>query len=448
MKKLLLLIWFMLTGLPIQAATYYASPAGSDAVTCPQATNIFTPKRTVNGGLSCMSGGDVLILRAGTYAEHINTLSGSNVPSGSPGSPTTIQNSIGETVTIQPPGGCGTCEAIVGNLLDSRSWVTFDGLNYDNVNITPGNPTTNPSSDIWKFSGNNSHITITNSTGIRSQMKNGAIGIYLGPGECDQCTFSNLEIFNMVNNTTPNITGQSGYGIYICPSNSTIENIYSHDNFLYGILQYVRDFADGILSCIGNTYRNNIINNTGVGMYFCCLTNSLSGATGTITIYNNLITNTNSGGQGISLNGTGSGSSTGNVTDNTIYGGTGSGVEIFNGPWTVQNTILLGNSGGSILNTSGTGSFSKNLCPSTSAACAFSSTPLVEFGNASPTNFHLVAGAVSRNNANNLSSTCCTTDLDGVMRPASPTPWDIGVYQFVTTSSVPVLAMNSFRRSR
>lgn len=50
-----------------QAATYYVATTGSDANTCGQAQNQNRPLMTIRTGVKCLSGGDTLIIKAGTY---------------------------------------------------------------------------------------------------------------------------------------------------------------------------------------------------------------------------------------------------------------------------------------------------------------------------------------------------------------------------------------------
>src|SRR5262252_5990285 len=81
-----------------QGATYYTSRSGSDGNSCATAQSTSSPKATVNGGISCLSAGDTLLVRGGTYDEQI-----ASVPSG------TSWNSVvriaaypGETVWVKP----------------------------------------------------------------------------------------------------------------------------------------------------------------------------------------------------------------------------------------------------------------------------------------------------------------------------------------------------------
>src|SRR5881296_2593221 len=56
------------------AATYYVATNGDDSRSCGTAQDINTPKRTINNGTTCLSGGsDTLLIRGGTYNENVST---------------------------------------------------------------------------------------------------------------------------------------------------------------------------------------------------------------------------------------------------------------------------------------------------------------------------------------------------------------------------------------
>src|SRR5262245_55746251 len=112
-----MIIWLVLAVLfsasDLWAATYWVSTTGSDSNTC---TNSATPPATSAGykrnigvnsssGLGCLSSGDTLIIRSGTYSESIYGIGSPQVqiPSGTAGAPTTIKPYTGETVTMRPP---------------------------------------------------------------------------------------------------------------------------------------------------------------------------------------------------------------------------------------------------------------------------------------------------------------------------------------------------------
>jgi hypothetical protein len=57
---------------PVSSNAYYVATTGDDTRTCEQATNISTPRKTINKGIECLKGGgDTLYIRGGTYDESL-----------------------------------------------------------------------------------------------------------------------------------------------------------------------------------------------------------------------------------------------------------------------------------------------------------------------------------------------------------------------------------------
>src|SRR5262245_55741700 len=142
MKKALL-FFIILAASPAWTATYYVSTTGSDAHSCSITDSAGTNKLTVNAGLGCLSGGDTLIIHSGTYAEAINTTSGTNIPSGTSWTAaTTIKAATGsggsgftagyENVILRQPTAAGT--SIFIGTTTQHQYIIFEGLDIDNTN--------------------------------------------------------------------------------------------------------------------------------------------------------------------------------------------------------------------------------------------------------------------------------------------------------------------------
>ena len=86
---------------PAMATTYYVATTGSDSNTCVQAQSSLTPKLTISQGVACISGGDTLIIAAGTYTgQQIY-----NPPAGSDGAYTIIKGDpSGARPLLNPTG--------------------------------------------------------------------------------------------------------------------------------------------------------------------------------------------------------------------------------------------------------------------------------------------------------------------------------------------------------
>jgi len=75
MKKLVILF---LLSYPVSvgvahASTYYVSKSGSDNNSCAQAQSVSTSKLTFIAGVGCLSAGDTVLVRGGTYDERMRS---------------------------------------------------------------------------------------------------------------------------------------------------------------------------------------------------------------------------------------------------------------------------------------------------------------------------------------------------------------------------------------
>jgi hypothetical protein len=89
-----------------ESVTYRVSSSlGSNANACNAVDGTSDPdvyKQTINGGLTCLSSGDTLIIKVGTYTEAIGT---TGVPNGtSESNRATIKAETNGTVTLRPRG--------------------------------------------------------------------------------------------------------------------------------------------------------------------------------------------------------------------------------------------------------------------------------------------------------------------------------------------------------
>jgi hypothetical protein len=104
---------------------YYVCPTGSDG----NAGSDAQPFRTIRKGLPMLRPGDTLYIRAGTYAESLD----SNIPPGTSWSrPVTVAAYPGEQVILQPPSGSPFAVKLVGDL----HYIVIDGLVLDASNVS------------------------------------------------------------------------------------------------------------------------------------------------------------------------------------------------------------------------------------------------------------------------------------------------------------------------
>jgi parallel beta-helix repeat protein len=280
---------------------YYVAKTGSDSNSCAQAQSQSTPKLTINGGLSCLTSGDTLLIRGGTYVEFIDTWGGSNLPSGSSwSSPTTIAAYPRDCSrgTLYGPGA--SCEVV--RIMPSSSGVTahplgikgpigyiiFDGLIFDGANTD--------ATHLVRYDAQNDTDTPHHTRIINSELVNSkCIGI-LSSGNNHEWLHNNIHnnggyfdpkyapqgchgfYVPSANNLidTNNIWAHTGWGVHIyagSANNNVVRNNYVHDNERVGIL---------LGSGTGSAAYNNIVvrNNLGFQLDFG-ITNPL--------VYNNTV---------------------------------------------------------------------------------------------------------------------------------------------------------------
>lgn len=123
MRYLFAVLLFVFSVSQVSAATYWVSKSGSDANGCfdsaTEPTLATQSKLTITAGLTCLSSGDTLKIKVGTYTEAIsNPISG-----------ITIEGVSGETVTLQPSGS-----SAVFQISAARSNITVRNLTFDCIN--------------------------------------------------------------------------------------------------------------------------------------------------------------------------------------------------------------------------------------------------------------------------------------------------------------------------
>jgi hypothetical protein len=99
-------------------AVYYVAPTGNDAVTCVQAQQKTTPKKTIAAALGCLTPGDNLHLLDGVYAGASNALT--QLPSGSQGKYV--------TVSAENPGAVIVQAGLT--MAHTNAWIQVRGLRF------------------------------------------------------------------------------------------------------------------------------------------------------------------------------------------------------------------------------------------------------------------------------------------------------------------------------
>jgi hypothetical protein len=376
--------------------TYYTALAGSDSNSCSQATSTSTPKRTINQGLRCLSAGDTLFIRGGTYAEALDAVVGTQWPSGTSWTnAVTVAGYPGETAIIQPTSiGSGY---LVGMYTPSGTtqYIILDNLTFSE--------TRTGIAAIIKPDAGSANIRISNSkiTGRLDDISAYQNAILAGgPG------------MQIVNNEISNV---SGYGIYFLGEGSLIEGNYIHDVGGYGIHHYRNDCH----TCANNNIiRGNRVDHNGritgdagrpgCGMVIASGSNNM--------VYNNIVADQQNGACGIQIYAT---SVDIKVYNNTIVGNGGGCININPGSSgaIIRNNICYDN--GSGITDAGSG-----------ATIDHNTTNAInpQFVNATGADFHLQPTSPAIDTG--LTISIITMDRAEVSRPQGK-GYDIGAYEYV-----------------
>jgi parallel beta-helix repeat protein len=385
-------LFFTIGSFSVQAATYHVATTGNDGHTCGSSQSITTPKKTIASAVACLSPGDTLFIRSGTYMETIDL----GTKSGTAGNYIRLAAYPGEKVIIQP----NLAYAIVPRAL---VYLIFEGLILDGINA--------PNNYFFTIDYG-SHDVILRNLEIRNWKGN---GIIVG---ADNVQILNCKIHNQVS-----LGKERWYGIYFHHGdNGLIEGNVIYNNPGGGIHAYPGTISNLIIRR-NTVYDNNTMATSNVEgiLVFEGWMNGVPQIITGVQVYNNVVYNNStaetgglSGGIRVSNGPDGT-----KVWNNTVYGNKGWGINIQAGTsaptnTVVQNNIVFGNTSGQIVN-AGIGSIvDHNLTTNPS------------FSNAAGFNFNLQAGSAAIDGGIYLSQV--TTDFKNIRRPQGFTH-DIGAYE-------------------
>jgi hypothetical protein len=407
-----LILFLLLLAVQTQAATYWVRPTGTMAGCTPSASapaNDSGYKSTIDSGIGCMSGGDTLYIRAGSYAESLGFY-GTAIPSGNSSVYTKIAGYNNEAVTIT--GNAGHDPILLYS--PTPAYIEFNGLKLD----------PNYASGAFLVSQGANHIRLINSEVTRSADA-GGVELYE-----DNNTIGG---FNEILNNSIHNNGDDGHfdhGIYVHSRNNLIQGNDIYSNAALGIQFYNAGNSMGT----GNKIVGNRIHSNG----------TLSGQLGGllvadspgIQIYNNLIYGNQ--GEGLLIF---EGQSSGfEIYNNTIYGNqtvegvvNGNGISFSVGTTaTVRNNIIFGNAASAIVNNSGGITFSNNYCNSGCTGTGTINNTADPFVNAASGDFTLISTSTAIDAGVDLGFNY-NHDYANVARPVGA-GWDIGAYEYPGTA--------------
>jgi parallel beta-helix repeat protein len=411
------------------AATYYVATTGNDA----NAGTIVSPWLTVQHAVETIAAGDVIIVRAGTYA-------GCRIRnSGQAGAPKTLMKESGAVVVINTPGPQNGHSSLIeienGSGANVTDWV-IDGFEVANsphhgidIRITD-------------------RITIRNCYVHHSSPTSTGTGIFLAFSyhptiENNESAFNTEHgIYQSNSGDYPTIRGNrchhnSGAGIHMNgdvkqkPGDGIISFAVIENNVIYenGTNGGSAINCDGVDDSI---FRNNLLYNnhaSGISLF------ATDGAEGSSRnkVYNNTIVMASDGRWCVNIpkSGKGKASPTGNIVKNNIIYtervdkgsiavySTAAGV--LQSDYNVVVDRFSTNGGTSVTSTLAQWrTFGYDTHSLISTATALFVDPVNN-------NYHLKAGSPAGNAGTNLAPDV-TTDLDGVSRPQG-TAYDIGCYE-------------------
>lgn len=420
MRALRLVPLLLTLATPAAASTYYLAPAGSDARSCTTAQAIGTPKATFASAVTCLSAGDTLYVRAGTYAEALTWF---GWPGGTLGTnwatAITISAYQGELVTLRPPVGPEFVLVMRGSAsaaTDAPRYLIFTGITFDGTNVTRDGVAVRAwDSSITPADSPAHHIRLLNSRVTNVPAGNGVFTTWGSEG----VELIGTEI-DHINGPAPGPTNTQG--IFGAASDMLIENCRIHDNWGYGISN-----INGVVgqATSGHIIRNNLVHHNGTG----------GGGFGGINlgegtghqVYNNVVYD--NGGPGLIL-AYGAGSTGTTLWNNTVSANASIGINIHasQSDAVVQNNV-------SVLN--GTSNYANSGARTTEDHNVLAGDPL--FVNPAGDDFQLQAASPLINQGATLASV--TTDVAGLSRPQG-TAYDIGAYEY-GASTTPIITTTS-----
>jgi parallel beta-helix repeat protein len=374
---------------PPSGPSFYSSPSGSDS----NPGTLALPFKTIAKGLTKLTPGATLYLRAGTYAETISD----SIPSGSSwSSPVTVASYPGETAIIEPSS------ASIVISIQTRSYIILQNLVVDGTHVFSG--------------GDAIKITYSSSTTFAHHIRVTGCEVRNTPGQGILITKGSTTAgvdYNEVLGCYIHDNGVAGsnqyHGIYAETNHNLIQGNDISGNVAYQIQLYASSGTPGSTTyCSYNTVTRNKLRGSKIRSGIV-----LGSGTGNL-ISNNLVYGNSDGGVYLNYGCAGT-----MIENNTVYGNSGSGgtagIEIDSATGTiVRNNISYNNH--TDYHDIGTGTVQDHNLLSVDP----------KFVNAAGNDYHIQSTSPAKNAGVTLSAV--PTDFDGLTRPQS-TAYCIGAYE-------------------
>jgi parallel beta-helix repeat protein len=369
MHTLLLALCLTLSPVFAYSATYYVAPSGQSG--CSQ--NASSPQGGINNGIGCLSGGDTLIAKSGTYS---GPLAIDDVPNGpSDSARTTLRAEVPRGAVIAMSGTGRHAASFSG-----KQNITVDGFVFDGQN--------NTATGQLDFNGQYGLTNITVQNGeirnMRADDVNTTQGGYLTTcGIGASWTATNVVIRKMyvhdigMNCASGNCCNECyGYGIYLSGSGYTLDG----NEFANTTGWVVHGYTSSSSGASDNIIKNNYFHDSGGPVLLCQSNNQL---------HNNVLarlgTIGHKVGAGIQLSQfcAGQPSMKNMIVNNTIYQSAGTCIDLGgSSSGVVRNNICYQNGSDAVKGGSSGNAMSNNL---------LGTNPM--FVNAAGGDFHLQAGS-------------------------------------------------------
>jgi hypothetical protein len=419
------------------ATRYWVDPTGSDANACVAVDGDIDPgvyRATPSGGRACLSGGDTLTIKAGTYTGSTAVLT--SIPAGpSSSAPTVIEGDPADQagcalastcgVILQPSAGAGRTAVEASNVVLRR-------LRINHINNKSRYPLEIVSSTTVISNILIEDVEMYNTTGTSPVGPD-----MVGGAQCTSLTsFVTFRRVHVHHNGNTQVT--YGHGLYLQGDDIIVEHSSLHDNANTGMQFYTAHTTSDGRADRGILRYTRIYDNGRSGV-------ALEG--NDAQIYNNLIYNNGNSGM---ITGYAGGAPRAHIYNNVITGNAGTGLTM-NGGTTdtqVKNNVISGNAGEEVVDTFGTAGIvvAYNACTSSESCGTTGKLTIANLASifVSSSDYRLKSGSAAINAGTSVTGPGCNGVCDigayeAVADPTGSITTNVITLTFPMNTDVPIL---------